>query len=261
MLQFTLNPAAQGKDLEVVKAHLWLLLTLRRSHGNNPEVKGSGKVKVARKTNSSSEVKVRGRKDRNEAGGRKRRHLAKEESNNTLHGSGRKPQRSGSYDKNADEGQDDEDDERFKAVLRVILVSENGTKQLMTYLRTKVKVTHWLKVRLPVSVIQQQLRASQSTLTLMIRCGRCGRDVRMVLPKAARSSDRRAKRKGRKRRKKGGGDEKRGRKKGRRSHSRHGAKAARAGLSRKSMLRKFRKNFRPSPFLVINTRVRRKGPH
>ena len=291
MLQFTLNPAGKGANLEVVKAHLWLLLSRHHSHGNSSEVEGKDKVKVARKTKSGKESKVSGRRNRERTGRRSRRDLSQDEPGKTAaHNPGRKPHRNSDENKNTDEDKDDDDDdddeddddddddERFKTVLRVILVADNGTRHLMTYLRTKVKVTHWQKVRLPVSVIQQQLGSSRSTLTLMIRCGRCGGAVRMVLPKSAsRSKDRRrSRRRGRKRKKKAGErDRKRRRKKSRErrhgrghgrgrgrgyghGHGRHGGRAARDGLSSRSSLRRLKENFHPSPFLVINTRVRRK---
>lgn len=299
VLQFQLNPAVKGQDLEVVKAHLWLLLTRRRPHADRPEVKVNRKAKFkvtkggandngtkvvsskkgkrkrdvsAAEANSTVAVKDSDVKDDGLKVSRSRKKKRRKKKNrngkpkadkeSAVSASGNSSSFTNSTNEmekktvdgvdNKDDGDDDDDDNRpATTILRVVLVSENGTRTPMTYLRTKVKVTHWQKVRLPVSMIQQQLQSSNSTLTLLIRCGRCGRSVKMSLPKRTRSKGGKSKRRKRKRKRQRGGKEKKRRRTKRERRNRGDRqKKVRSNESKNN------EDFRPSPFLVINTRMR-----
>ncbi|KAL8620507.1 hypothetical protein ACOMHN_029543 [Nucella lapillus] len=290
VLQFTLKPMTPGDDLEVVKAHLWLLLTRSPPHDDlqpkDPHLHGkvqSGKEesdsarspgrsrsggnpprivankKGAEKTNGSSKVENVPKKPNPKE--RQKRSSLPSFMNKTSHQSGRKSRRGKTQKRvqQQDDLEDDEnDDDRFQAVLRILLLANNGTRTLMTYLRTNVKVTHWQKVRLPVSVIQKQLQSSQNTLTLLIRCRRCGDTVQMVLPRQRRSKSRRKERRRKQRRKDREKKRSSRREKKKRGHHQKRRKRRHGVQGRKGMeeRKKRRRQFRPLPFLVINTRLR-----
>ncbi|XP_071112015.1 uncharacterized protein [Haliotis cracherodii] len=69
-----------------------------------------------------------------------------------------------------------------RIVLKVFQLKDKGLV-LLTYLRTKVKKTRWQKLSLPISLIQTLVEPPLSTLKLRIDCRRCGREVKLVLPR------------------------------------------------------------------------------
>ena len=69
-----------------------------------------------------------------------------------------------------------------KVVLKVFEVTEGG-QTLLTYLKTRVRKTSWHKLSLPISLIQRLLAPPQGKLKLRIACRRCGRRIKVVLPK------------------------------------------------------------------------------
>ncbi|KAK7489593.1 hypothetical protein BaRGS_00019227 [Batillaria attramentaria] len=262
VLQFTLNPAERQKGMvEVVKAHLWLLLG--RSHRRSG--KGKGKVMMTghRKNDSDIMQTTRSRREaensKNDTVGGKDEAVAggennKEERTKTRKESKDKKERNEDKEKEKEDRKEAKtessvDKTQKKAVVRILLVEADGRKKLLTYLRTSVKKTHWHKLSLPVGLVQQYLQQNNPTLTLMLRCSRCGRSTRMFsqMPKALKSrvkmSRKQTSRKGRRRENRRWG--KRQRKDAR----------LRAGRERYS-LRKAKRHFRPSAVLVINTRER-----
>ncbi|KAK6166471.1 hypothetical protein SNE40_023153 [Patella caerulea] len=67
-------------------------------------------------------------------------------------------------------------------VLKVFKIQHKHKSQL-TYLRTRVKKTRWQKLSLPISLVQELVKPPQGRLQLKIECRRCGRAVKIVLPK------------------------------------------------------------------------------
>ncbi|XP_041367488.1 uncharacterized protein LOC121382076 [Gigantopelta aegis] len=108
-----------------------------------------------------------------------------------------------------------------KIVLKVFQVTGDG-QTLLTYLRTRVKKTRWQKLSLPISLIQQLLAPPQGKLKLRIACKRCGRRIKVVLPK----------------------------------HKKH-VNAIRSPLRQLKSSRHKSKGKKRLPFLVINTRVKK----
>nr|KAG5701602.1 hypothetical protein BaRGS_019291 [Batillaria attramentaria] len=218
VLQFTLNPAERQKGMvEVVKAHLWLLLG--RSHRRSG--KGKGKVMMTghRKNDSDIMQTTRSRREaensKNDTVGGKDEAVAggennKEERTKTRKESKDKKERNEDKEKEKEDRKEAKtessvDKTQKKAVVRILLVEADGRKKLLTYLRTSVKKTHWHKLSLPVGLVQQYLQQNNPTLTLMLRCSRCGRSTRMFsqMPKALKSrvkmSRKQTSRKGRRR--------------------------------------------------------------
>ncbi|ESO97069.1 hypothetical protein LOTGIDRAFT_174638 [Lottia gigantea] len=70
-------------------------------------------------------------------------------------------------------------------VIKVFKVQDKKKSQL-TYLRTHVKKTRWQKLSLPISVVQELLNPNEGRLKLKIECKRCGRSVKLVVPKGSK---------------------------------------------------------------------------
>ena len=120
-----------------------------------------------------------------------------------------------------------------KIILSVTDHDEQSTsKDILTYLRTRVKKSRWKKLSLPLSVAQKFLNSGERGLSLRVNCAGCGRLVQLVFSNL--NTPQKSQKRKRKRKKEAASENQRKRRKPRRNRE--------------------RRNISTRPILVISTR-------